>query len=254
MTQRVLTPEWAQQLVSVIRDNRPIMYSDGGLTVYSSHGYNAAPPHKYKMSLVQGFQDPIGVQANAIEYAYIRYVDSQLVVSTMLPNPQEALLIATIYTDTYKVTQIINHGIELPDTSNLPTLPPPPTPSPTTPPYVLPTYLKTSIPVFIEKPKVKYIGIETRAPIAYVIGSMATKTVTGSITFSLQKNRIDVSGASNLNANTTNTLLSFPLPIPINQGDEFGINITSVGTTPSSDFGLSLYAYGNTSNLISNTI
>ena len=249
MTQRVLTPEWAQNLIEIIRDNRPIIYSDGGLTIFSSHGFHTASTHKYGMALIQGFQDPIGLSANAIEYAYVRYVDSQLIVSTTLPNPSEALLIATVYTDTYKVTQIINHRVELPDMSNLPFLPVIP-PIPTVPP--LPTYLKSSICIFIEKPKVKTIITDIKAPFPYLFQSITTKALSGSLTYSLIKNGVVISGSNNLVASTTKTTTVFNPAISVAVNDEIGINITL--NSLASDVSFTIYAYGLTSTILSDNL
>lgn len=243
MTQQVLTSEWAQNLINVIQDNRPIIYSDGGLTIFSSHGFHTAPTHKYGMALIQGFQDPIGLSANSIEYAYVRYVDSQLIVSTTLPNPSEALLIATVYTDTYKVTKIINHMVKLPDMSSLPFLP-------VTPP--LPTYLKSSICIFIEKPRVKTIIIDTKAPFPYLLQSITTKTLLGSLTYSLIKNGVVISGGNNLVASTTKTTTVFNPAISVAVNDEIGINITL--NTLASDVSFTIYAYGLTSTILSNNL
>lgn len=248
MTQQVLTPEWAQNLIDVIRDNRPIIYSDGGLTIFSSHGFHTAPTHKYGMALIQGFQDPIGLSANAIEYAFVRYIDSQLVVSTTLPDLNEALLIATIYTDTYKVTQIINHMVELPDMSNLPVLPVIP-PIPTVPP--LPTYLKGSISILIEKPRVKSYTIDIQAPFPYTFHSITTKANLGSLTYSLIKNGVVVPGGNNLVTSTTKTTTVFNPALSLSTGDEIGINITV--NNLASDVAITIYAYGLTNNILSNT-
>lgn len=249
MTQQVLTPEWAHNLIDVIRDNRPIIYSDGGLTIFSSHGFHTAPTHKYGMALIQGFQDPIGLSANAIEYAYVRYIDSQLVVSTTLPDLNEALLIATIYTDTYKVTQIINHMVELPDMSGLPVLPVIP-PIPTVPP--LPTYLKSSICVFMEKPRVKSYTIDIKAPFPYLFQSITTKAALGSLTYSLMKNGVVISGGNNLVASTTKTTTVFNPAVSVSVNDEIGINVTVINVA--SDVAITIYAYGLTTDILSNTL
>lgn len=243
MPQRVLTPEWVEDLIHIIRDHRPIIYSDGGLTAYSSHGYHKASPHKWGMALIQGFQDPIGLLANAIEYAYVRYIDSQLVISTTLPNPDDALLIATIYTDSHKVTQIINHMVELPDMTNLPYLPEV---------LTLPQYLKGSILFPLEKPKVKYYVIDTKAPFAYNLYSITTRAKAGSVSTSILKNNVPVSGTVNLNITTTKTTTVFSAPISISAGDELGISINTVSLA--SDVSMSIYVYSTSSTLLTDTL
>lgn len=243
MSQRVITPEWMEELIHVIKDHRPIIYSDGGLTVYSSHGYHNAPTHKWGMALIQGFQDPIGLLPEATEYAYVRYIDSQLVISTTLPNPDEALHIATIYTDSHKVTKIINHMVKLPDMSNLPYLPEV---------ITLPQYLKGSILFPLEKPKVKYYVIDTRAPFAYNLYSITTRAGAGSVSISILKNNIPVPGTVNLNITTTKTTTIFNAPINISAGDELGINVNTVSLA--SDVSMSIYVYSTSSTLLTDTL
>lgn len=252
MPQQVLTPEWVVQLIDVIRDNRPIIYSDGGLTVYSSDGFHKAPPHKYGMALIQGFQDPIGLQANSIEYAYVRYIDSQLVISTNLPDPAQALLIATIYTDTYKVTQIINHMVQIPDTSGLPFLPEPTPPPTTPPPYTLPQYIKTSVLINLEKPRVKYYPVDISAPFPYLLKSISSKAGLGGLNFSILKNGTPLGEATNLNVTTTTSINPFNTAVSISQGDQWGVQVNSINNA--ADVGITIYAYGMTNVVISNTL
>lgn len=243
MPQRVLTPEWVEELIYVIRDHRPIIYSDGGLTVYSSHGYHNAPTHKWGTALIQGFQDPIGLLANSIEYAYVRYIDSQLVISTTLPNPDESLLIATIYTDSHKVTQIINHMVELPDMTNLPYLPEV---------LTLPQYLKGSILFPLEKPRVKYYVIDTKAPFTYNLHSITIKAGAGSASMSILKNNTPVPGTVNLSITTTKTTTIFSTPINIALGDELGISINTISLV--SDVSMSIYVYSTSSIVLTDTL
>lgn len=202
------------------------------------------------MALIQGFQDPIGLSGASIEYAYVRYRDSQLIVSTTLPlDVDEFLLIATIYTDGQKITQINNHQVNLPDMSALPVLPVIP-PIPTVPP--LPTYLKSSIGVFMEKPRVKFYTIDIKAPFPYLFQSITTKAALGSLTYSLMKNGVVISGGNNLVVSTTKTTTVFNPAVSVSVNDEIGINVTVINVA--SDVAITIYAYGLTTDILSNTL
>lgn len=242
---KLITDTWFNSFFNgVYRDRRPLVSSDGGLSIFTTEGSFPIPPDKdgrYNEVVIKGWQDPhIGVTANSITYVYIRYWDEQVVADTSLPSPLEGILIATVTTDYYNVTSIVNHYPQLPDLTVLPELP--------TQTGGIGDTIYHSTSFNIEKPKIKEYLVDLDAYPSYRINSLSYKASTGTGEMEILKNGNSIGGLSSLNIDHT---IKVAIPSSnnlLNVGESLSINIYSSNSLD--NLSISFRLSSSTSNII----
>jgi len=246
---KLITDTWFNSFYNgVYRDRRPLVSSDGGLSIFTTEGTFPIPSDqegRYNEVVIKGWQEPhIGVTANSITYVYIRYWDEQVVADITLPSPLEGILIATVTTDYYNVTSIVNHYPPLPDLTSLPDLP---TDSNDNDDTIGDTiYHSTSF--NIEKPKIKQYIVDLDAFPSYSINSLSYQASSGTGEMEILKNTTPIGGLTSLLIDNT-----FKVVIPssnnfLNVGESLSINIYSLDSLD--NLSMSFRLSSSTSNII----
>lgn len=222
---KLITDNWFLNFFNTTyRDRRPIVSSEGGLTIFTTEGSFPIPSDqegRFDEVVIRGWQEPhIGVTANSITYVYIRYWDEQVVADTTLPSPLEGILIATVTTDYYNVTSIVNHYPTLPNFDTLPTLP-----SDTGSELGNDVFHSTSF--IIEKPKIKIYLVDLDAFPSYTITSVSYKSNNGSGEMEFLKNDTSIGSLSSLVIDNTVKVVIPSSNNTLNVGDSLSINVYS---------------------------
>jgi len=100
----VATTEWVNNLLGVTPPP-PLVMSPGGLNVTYTSGVIVNPMTNASIT-VKGTIMPIGVDANSIEYIWVRYLDEAVIATSVFPSNNQGYLLATVTTNNTDVISI----------------------------------------------------------------------------------------------------------------------------------------------------
>lgn len=100
----VATTEWVNNLLGV-SPSPPMVMTPGGLNITYTSGLVVNPMTNASID-VEGITMPLGVDANSIEYIWVRYLDEAVIASSALPSNNQGYLLATVTTNDTDVISI----------------------------------------------------------------------------------------------------------------------------------------------------
>jgi hypothetical protein len=106
----VATTQWVNSLLGN-KNLQPTVYKDEGLRIRVTGGTVQTDT---RVATVTETLEPISVISNAVEYVWVRWADSNIVVNTTFPTETEGFAIAEVHSDATQITQIIHYITKLP--------------------------------------------------------------------------------------------------------------------------------------------